>query len=83
MSDKNERGFAAMDDEQQREIASKGGNAAHEHGTVHEFNSEEARQAGQQSNKNDDQGGGRGQNTRGCSSEQHAEAGRQSHKNDR
>lgn len=41
------RGFAAMDENQQREIASKGGQAAHAKGTAHEFNSEEARRAGQ------------------------------------
>ena len=41
------RGFAAMDAEQQRAIASRGGQAAHRKGTAHEFNSEEARRAGQ------------------------------------
>src|SRR5687768_9117278 len=40
------RGFASMDAEKQREIARKGGRAAHEKGTAHEFSSEEARQAG-------------------------------------
>jgi hypothetical protein len=35
-----------MDGDKQREIASKGGKAAHEKGTAHEFNSEEAREAG-------------------------------------
>ena len=40
------RGFAAMDAAKQREIASKGGRAAHEKGTAHEFTSEEAREAG-------------------------------------
>lgn len=35
-----------MDPERQKEIASKGGRAAHEKGTAHEFNSEEARAAG-------------------------------------
>ena len=40
------RGFAAMDDDKQREIASKGGQAAHDKGTAHEFDSEEAREAG-------------------------------------
>lgn len=43
----SKRGFAAMDAAQQREIASKGGQAAHQKGTAHEFNSEEARRAGQ------------------------------------
>ena len=41
------RGFAAMDQNQQRQIASKGGQAAHQKGTAHEFDSEEARRAGQ------------------------------------
>jgi uncharacterized protein len=45
-NNKSERGFASMDEEKQREIASKGGKAAHEKGTAHEFTSEEAREAG-------------------------------------
>jgi uncharacterized protein len=40
------RGFASMDPDRQKEIASEGGKAAHEQGTAHEFNSEEAREAG-------------------------------------
>lgn len=40
------RGFASMDANKQREIASMGGRAAHEKGTAHEFTSEEARAAG-------------------------------------
>jgi uncharacterized protein len=36
------RGFASMDKEKQKEIASKGGRAAHEKGTAHEFSSNEA-----------------------------------------
>ncbi len=40
------RGFGSMDEDKQREIASKGGKAAHEKGTAHEFDSEEAREAG-------------------------------------
>jgi uncharacterized protein len=40
------RGFAGMDEEKQREIASKGGKAAHQSGHAHEFDSEEAREAG-------------------------------------
>jgi hypothetical protein len=35
-----------MDYEKQRQIASKGGRAAHERGTAHEFSSDEAREAG-------------------------------------
>lgn len=93
------RGFAAMDPERQREIASKGGQAAHQSGNAHEFTSEEARQAGAKSHGGGgnggnsgggNSGGGSGGNgggnsggTRGGTSEQHAEAGRQSHKNDR
>ena len=47
MSDKiRTRGFASMDAAQQREIASKGGKAAHAKGTAHEFTSEEAAAAG-------------------------------------
>lgn len=42
----NHRGFAAMNPQKQREIASKGGKAAHEQGVAHEFSSEEAREAG-------------------------------------
>ncbi len=40
------RGFASMDPQKQREIASKGGRAAHAKGTAHEFTSDEARMAG-------------------------------------
>ena len=43
---KARRGFASMSPEKQREIASKGGRAAHEKGTAHEWTSEEARSAG-------------------------------------
>ncbi|HWZ59811.1 MAG TPA: KGG domain-containing protein [Gemmatimonadaceae bacterium] len=40
------RGFASMDRERQREIASKGGRAAHAKGTAHEWTADEARVAG-------------------------------------
>ena len=43
---KEDRGFASMDRAKQREIASKGGKAAHQKGTAHEWTSEEAREAG-------------------------------------
>ena len=43
---KEDRGFASMDRTKQREIASKGGKAAHQKGTAHEWTSEEAREAG-------------------------------------
>lgn len=40
------RGFAAMGVDQQREIAARGGREAHRQGHAHEFDSEEAREAG-------------------------------------
>ncbi|MEK7659074.1 MAG: KGG domain-containing protein [Patescibacteria group bacterium] len=43
---KSARGFASMDSKKQREIASKGGRAAHEKGVAHEWTSKEARDAG-------------------------------------
>jgi general stress protein YciG len=43
---RSNRGFASMDRDKQREIASKGGRAAHAKGTAHEFDSGEAREAG-------------------------------------
>ena len=68
---KEDRGFASMDRNKQREIASKGGKAAHQKGTAHEWTSEEAREAGrkggmashrrkqeQQGGQSGDQGGG-------------------------
>ncbi|MGA7614989.1 MAG: KGG domain-containing protein [Thermoanaerobaculia bacterium] len=46
MADTSRRGFASMDPAKQKEIASKGGRAAHAKGTAHEFTSDEARVAG-------------------------------------
>ncbi len=43
---KSDRGFASMDRSKQREIAAKGGRAAHEKGTAHEWTPDEAREAG-------------------------------------
>lgn len=43
---RSNRGFASMDRSKQKEIASKGGRAAHAKGTAHEFDSSEAREAG-------------------------------------
>jgi general stress protein YciG len=40
------RGFAALDPVARREIAGRGGKAAHQKGTAHEFTTEEARAAG-------------------------------------
>lgn len=42
----HDRGFASMDRDKQREIARKGGIAAHEKGTAHEWSPAEAREAG-------------------------------------
>lgn len=47
------RGFAAMDPARQRQIAAAGGRAAHAAGTAHEFTSQEGREAGRMSHKND------------------------------
>src|SRR5436309_14974928 len=66
------RGFASMDPAKQREIASKGGKAAHQKGTAHEFTPEEAREAGRK--------GGQAAHSRGTAhkftSEEAREAGR-------
>jgi general stress protein YciG len=43
---KERRGFASMSAEKQREIASRGGRAAHQKGTAHEWPADEARSAG-------------------------------------
>ena len=48
---KSARGFAAMDPDRQREIASEGGKAAHQSGNAHEFSSEEAREVGRKGGK--------------------------------
>lgn len=40
------RGFAAMDPTRQRELASRGGKAAHERGRANEFTPDTAREAG-------------------------------------
>ena len=92
--DTSNRGFASMDPQKQREIASEGGKAAHASGNAHEFTSEEARRAGSMSHGGggvgSQQSGGQGGNqgssgcgTRGGTPEQHAKAGSQSHKNDK
>ena len=52
------RGFASMDPQRQREIASEGGRAAHRQGVAHEWSSEEAREAGRKGGQNS-RGGGR------------------------
>lgn len=59
------RGFASMDPDKQREIASKGGKAAHESGNAHEFTSEEAREAGRKGGQASHGGGNQGGNQGG------------------
>ena len=72
MSNKSTRGFAAMDPEKQRAIASKGGKAAHAKGTAHRFTPAEASEAGRK--------GGRAAHARGTAhrftAEEASEAGR-------
>jgi uncharacterized protein len=41
-----DRGFASMDRNRQRQIASKGGRAAHKKGAAHQWTREEAQAAG-------------------------------------
>jgi general stress protein YciG len=76
--DTSKRGFASMDEQKQREIASKGGKAAHAKGTAHEFDSEEAREAGRKGGEASH--GGKGSSghssSRGGSTGQHAKSGR-------
>ncbi len=68
------RGFASMDPQRQREIASEGGRAAHAKGTAHEFTSEEARRAGAMSHKNGNrQSATRSAGTSGANSDQGAQ----------
>lgn len=43
---RDRRGFASMDGEKQRRIASEGGRIAHQRGAAHEFSPQEAREAG-------------------------------------
>jgi len=51
MAERSKRGFASMNKEKQRTIASKGGKAAHAKGTAHEFTREEAVAAGRKGGK--------------------------------
>jgi general stress protein YciG len=70
---KERRGFASMSPEKQREIASKGGRAAHQKGTAHEWTSEEARSAGRKGGQISR--GGRGRLVEGPTAVQSGEAG--------
>lgn len=49
---KSRRGFAAMNPERQRQIASEGGRAAHRQGVAHEWSAQEAREAGRKGGQN-------------------------------
>ena len=69
---KERRGFASMSPEKQREIASKGGRAAHQKGTAHEWTSEEARSAGRKGGQISR--GGRGRLVETPQTEQETEA---------
>ncbi|HSK09299.1 MAG TPA: KGG domain-containing protein [Vicinamibacterales bacterium] len=69
---KERRGFASMSPEKQREIASKGGRAAHQKGTAHEWTSDEARTAGRKGGQVSRGGRGRlpeSEQTRGMGTE--------------
>lgn len=74
--DTSNRGFASMDPEKQRAIAAEGGRAAHAQGVAHEFDSEEAREAGRKGGQargssdsdRDQQGPDRGGGSRSASS---------------
>lgn len=52
------QGFASMDPEKQKQIASEGGKAAHESGNAHEFTSEEAKEAGKKGGQSKSSSGG-------------------------
>ena len=81
----SKRGFASMDENKQREIASKGGKAAHEKGTAHEFDSAEAREAGRkggEASRGGKSGGSNSTSSGRGSSAQPAKAGSQRQKND-
>jgi len=67
MANTSKRGFASMDIEKQRLIASKGGRAAHAKGTAHEWSPEEARAAGRK--------GGESRGTRGRPTNSYASGG--------
>nr|WP_141731135.1 KGG domain-containing protein [Oligoflexus tunisiensis] len=71
----SQRGFAGMDEEQQREISAKGGRAAHQSGNAHEFDSEEAREAGRKGGQASHQSSqsSRGQNKGNSSSNRNEE----------
>ncbi len=52
---KGNTGFASMDPEKRREIASKGGRTAHQKGRAHKWTADEARSASRKAHKNDEE----------------------------
>lgn len=67
MNDENKkRGFAAMDPEKVKAIASTGGKAAHAKGTAHQWNTEKAREAGRKGGKAAHVRRGRGKAVESC-----------------
>ena len=85
---KEDRGFASMDRAKQREIASKGGKAAHQKGTAHEWTSEEARDAGRKGGiashqRRREQAGNTNQNQDDNSGPTDSEVAREGYGNDR
>jgi uncharacterized protein len=72
------QGFASMDPDRQKEIASQGGKASHS-GTPGQQNASTADD--QEMSDADEQVSNQQSGTQGGTPEQHAEAGRQSHKN--
>jgi general stress protein YciG len=77
---KERRGFASMSPEKQREIASKGGRAAHQKGTAHEWTSEEARSAGRKGGQISR--GGRGRLVDAPETQMESESGEMSNRRD-
>jgi uncharacterized protein len=69
---KAKRGFASMDKEKQRAIASMGGKSSHAKGTAHEFTSDEAREAGKK--------GGRRAHAKGTAYQFNSDTGREAGK---
>jgi general stress protein YciG len=75
-SNTSNRGFASMDEDKQREIASQGGKAAHEKGTAHEFSHEEAVEAGRKGGQAS-HGGGRSSEQDDDNNDQQSSKGKQ------
>jgi uncharacterized protein len=89
MADKSEHGHAGLDEERRHSAAHEGGHASHEKGAAHEFNAEEAAEAGRKGGKaaqgaaQETEGAGgdqatmpRGKKTRGGTHDQHVTAGK-------